>query len=286
MLSQTSIPELADLTRRWREQLTLLHAQANSAPAITVESTRGRLRKLYDDAQVVGASLPKPSFDDPAFTEMTFSRDVAQEVIAFATEEAKRVRRKKLLRKYKERYAAKIAAAPNIKHKPHIPRIGPNDCCCGWGEKVTANRRFRLGHNQRWLDWMRRIERGEMPRESLNPILQEWLRWTKCSHCGGWVPTTDALGQPMTNRIGFDCQRRAKQLQRAVEKGLDIDPRLLASLSGNEAESSRWRRRLNETAYDDKQRAALGRVGPKRRRQRELVTLEGGAGTKPEAHVY
>jgi hypothetical protein len=204
---------MCDLLRRWTESLALLKAQVGAAPPITVESTRGRLRKLYEDAQLIGVLLPKPSFQDSAFEGMDFSRDVAKEALQFATEEARREKACERWRRYNSRRQEMIrqALGPRRQYKAHI---GPNECGCGCGGKVAANRRFCVGHAARWRGWMMRIERGEMPRECLPPALQNSLRWTKCMHCGGWIPTTDALGRPIIKRVGYDCARRARFLER------------------------------------------------------------------------
>jgi hypothetical protein len=204
--------DMSEFTRRWQEQLTLLHAQINSAPAITVESTRGRLRKLYADAQLIGAILPKPSFEDAAFEGMDFGRDVAREAINFATEEAKREEQRRKWRVANRLRSDRIAKVMGYTRRKHRPHTGPNDCLCGCGGKCRMS--FLPGHHTRWYGYMRRIERREMPRECLNETLKAKLRWTNCMHCGGWIPTTDALGRPITKRVGYECQRRAWVLER------------------------------------------------------------------------
>jgi hypothetical protein len=73
---------------------------------------------------------------------------------------------------------------------------------------------FLPGHHTRWYGYMRRIERREMPRDCLNETLKNKLRWTKCMHCGGWISTTDPWGRPIAYRLGYECQRRARVLER------------------------------------------------------------------------
>jgi hypothetical protein len=200
------------LNRRWQEELALLHAHADSAPSITVESTRGRLRKLYEDAQLIGVLLPKPSFQDAAFEGMDFSRDVAQEVINFATEEAKREEQRRKSREASRKRWDRIAEELGHTRRKHRPHTGPNYCLCGCGGKCRMS--FLPGHHTRWYGDMRRIERREMPRECLNETLKAKLRWTKCMHCGGFIPTTDPWGRPIAKRLGYECQRRARALER------------------------------------------------------------------------
>jgi hypothetical protein len=247
-MDSASLSSSTDLIRRWQEQLAILRGQLTSAPAITVESTRGRLRKLYEQAQLSGALLPQPAFTDEAFTGMSFRSDLAVEAVRFATEEAEREKQREKWREAKAVERKRLRElAGRRKYAPRQYKTGIlNDCLCGCGTKVRAH--FAAGHITLWTNWMRRIERGEMPRESLNKTLQERLRWCRCMMCGGFMPTTDAWGKPMAKRLGYDCQRRARILENAE----NVDPRLRAVLSGDEKEAKRWSGKANQAAYDAK----------------------------------
>jgi hypothetical protein len=156
--------------------------------------------------------LPRPDFDDKVFEGMQFSGVVAQEAISFATEEAKQEEQRRKWRVANRLRADRVAKVMGYTRRQNRPHSGPNYCLCGCGGKCRMS--FLSGHHTRWYGYMRRIERREMPRECLNETLKAKLRWTKCMHCGGWIPTTDALGRPITKRVGYECQRRARVLER------------------------------------------------------------------------
>jgi hypothetical protein len=266
-MDSTSAASITALTRRWQEQLTLLQAQLTSAPAITVASTRGRLRALYEQAQLAGAALPCPVFADEVFTSMTFSSNAAQAIAKFATEEAEREKQRLLRNKQAREYRQRIRDRAGVKrHKPPKPDLGPNDCLCGCGGKT--GRSFIQGHSALWYNWMKRIERGEMPRESLNQTLQERLRWCRCLGCGGFIPTTDPFGRPIAKRVGYDCQRRERRLKNTE----NVDPRLKAALSGDEKEVKRLDVCANHSAYVA--RKAKNYAGPRRLRGKEGSKLQ------------
>lgn len=264
MVDSNSIAASADLTRRWQDQLTLLQAQLSSAPTITVASTRGRLRKLYEQAELAGMALPQPTFADEVFTGMVFGSDTAQAIAKFATEEVERERKREMMRLRQAAYFDKLAEKAGIKRrKRHALPPGSNDCLCGCGGKANGYHHFIAGHSALWYNWMKRIERGEMPRECLNPTMQEKLRWGRCMMCGGFIPTTDPFGHPLPKRLGYDCQRRARRLKKAE----GVDPRLKAVLEGDEKEAARWDVCARHSAYEG--RKAKSYVGPRRIREKK-----------------
>jgi len=203
---------MCNLLRQWQRLLGLLKAQVGGAPAITVKATRGRIRWLYDQATSEMVRLPKPAFDDPVFEGMTFESAVAAVVRDFATEEAKREERRRYWREASRKKWDRIADKLGYKRRRHRTWDGPNSCLCGCGAKVRGH--FLPGHHTLWIGWMRRVERREMPRESLPYGLQQTLKWTRCRHCGGFIPTTDASGRPVEVKIGYECQRRVRVLER------------------------------------------------------------------------
>jgi hypothetical protein len=203
---------MSDLLRRWTESLALLKAQVAGAPPITVECTRGRVRRLYDDADLEMVRLPRPDFDDKVFEGMTFDSRIAAVARDIANEEAKLEEQRRHWREKSRKRWDMIAAKLGYTRRKHRPHTGPHPCLCGCGQMVKNS--WALGHHTRFIGMMRRIERREMPRECLNEALKAKLRWTKCMHCGGFIPTTDPWGRPIAKRVGYDCQRRARVLER------------------------------------------------------------------------
>jgi hypothetical protein len=203
---------MSDFLRQWQRLLGLLKAQVGGAPAITVKATRGRIRWLYDQATSEMVRLPKPAFDDPVFEGMTFESAVAAVARDIATEEAKREEKRRYWREASRKKWDKIAEKLGYKRRRHRTWDGPNSCLCGCGAKVRGH--FAPGHHTLWIGCMRRVERGEMPRESLPHGLQQTVRWTRCRHCRGFIPTTDASGRPVEVKIGYECQRRTRVLER------------------------------------------------------------------------
>jgi hypothetical protein len=197
---------------RWQKLLLLLKAQLAGAPEITVKSTRQQVRRLYDEATRELVRLPRPDFHDVVFEGMSLDSEVVAVFRTFASEEAKRREKRAYWREVSRRKWDRIAAKLGYKRRRHRQHSGPHACLCGCGRLVRGS--CAPGHHTLWIGWMRRIERREMPRGCLPRKLQETLKWTRCQYCGGWIPTTDTHGRPVEARIGYECQRRARVLER------------------------------------------------------------------------
>lgn len=242
---------LATVKKIWLTQISLLRVQLRGAPEVTIDATRTYIRKLYNDAKLAGMALPKPTLIDIAFDGMDFSRSedsIANEMKDYKSTEEKDAIRRAMQAKSQRKHMNKLRrAAGKETRKYKSNQKGTTPCLCGCGERVKAH--WKMGHWRTYLAWMQRIERGEMPRESLNEHLQETLRWVPCQRCGGFIPTTDAFGNRWEIMIGYACKDRAKRLGK-----FGGDPKLIATLLGDKAALEDWKRADSKLLYQRKRR--------------------------------
>jgi hypothetical protein len=194
----------------WKELCNLLKGQVGCAPEPTIVATRKQIVQLYSECVIKGVALPVPDFDDRVFDDMhELGPDIQIDVEAIRQAamkaEAKRAYVRQYHRKRRRLEAEALRTLGLVKViRKRVPEggRGPNTCFCGCG--LLTRSTFYRGHNSRWVAWMRRIERGEMLRGSLPPIILVNTKWRLCCKCSGFMPTTDENGF-YAGKIGFDC---------------------------------------------------------------------------------
>lgn len=202
--------------QKWQQLLVLYFSQRESAPPPTLEATRKRIRKLYEDSLAEGVDLPAPAVRDPVFGGMIFSDVLA----AFNTpgvadpevkesDAEKRERKRTYWRMKAREHRTKMAKASGREYKPRPPyRKEGHPCWCQCGQLASFNSRYLPGHGARVISLLIRVERGRLRREGLPKFWLERLRWKRCGgECNGWIPTVDILGYPMS-ALGYYCLRK------------------------------------------------------------------------------
>lgn len=129
----------------------------------------------------------------------------------------------------------KIPPQKIFRARAGVPKMRQRRCLCGcrrWIKGITDQQlqnssvaQLYLNHHfSTYLGYILAVERGTAPtgpytkrertmtREDLPAGLQARLRskWTKCTMCGGFIPTVDPYGRPIEKDIGLYCWRREK----------------------------------------------------------------------------
>lgn len=197
----------------WKDTISILKQQllaSDSIPAITLESTRNRVKGLYSKSIEESIQLPQPDFEDHIFSGMVFGEDVAELAKSIAEQEANILAHREIVKRNEKAWRRRANEALGLKSRePKVPKTGLNRCQCGCGALVKG--RWANHHPERWITWMKRIERGKMRREDLPKYVQDRVRWAKCRRCAGWIPTKDTSDIEIVDRIGYVCRMWMKR---------------------------------------------------------------------------
>jgi hypothetical protein len=202
--------DVEEVITPWKELCGLLKCQLEGAPEPTIVATRKQIVQLYNECVVKELALPVPDFDDKVFDDMyELGPDIQIDMEAAHQAQKKTEAKWDYLREYhrKRRQQETLAMRETGRVKAIRARVpaggrGPNTCFCGCG--LLTRRRFYRGHNARWRSWMRRVERGEMIRGHLPPIILANTKWQLCVKCSGFMPETGENGL-YAGKIGLDC---------------------------------------------------------------------------------